>query len=455
MNQVLIDYYRCPEQDSEAHSSEYSASQPEGFFRFGTDLICFGRCQGALPCRDVTKALPHVTPNLANGTLKLGFDPAEVIKNLRQERYCHSDGNGNFLQRWTTRGYYLIRPLLNVAIRKRLQQLRLRGWNELQFPHWPVDHTVESLLQDLLRLTMIAQGRQDIPFIWFWPDNAAACSIITHDVETAAGRDFCSSLMDIDSQFGFKASFQIVPEKRYQVPTDFLHEIRKRGFEIAVHDLNHDGNLYCDREEFLRCAKKINDYGRKFGALGFRAAVLYRNQDWFSALDFNYDMSVPNVAHLDPQHGGCCTVMPYFVDNIVELPVTTTQDYTLFHILNNYTIELWKHQIEILLANHGLISFIIHPDYIIEDRARGVYVELLQYLSNLRNARKLWAALPSEVDRWWRDRQASRLVKSTSGWVIEGPAKDRGSIAYAHLSDDRVEYAISSHSLVNQNLVRT
>ena len=37
---------------------------------------------------------------------------------------------------------------------------------------------------------------------------------------------------------------------------------------------------------------------------------MYRNQDWYDVFEFSYDMSVPNVAHLDPMRGGCCTVMP-------------------------------------------------------------------------------------------------------------------------------------------------
>ncbi len=40
---------------------------------------------------------------------------------------------------------------------------------------------------------------------------------------------------------------------------------------------------------------------------------MYREQRWFDAFEFSYDMSVPNAAHLEPQRGGCCTVMPYFL----------------------------------------------------------------------------------------------------------------------------------------------
>ena len=118
-----------------------------------------------------------------------------------------------------------------------------------------------------------------------------------------------------------------------------------RGFEVNVHDLKHDGRLYADHREFLRRAERINNYVREFGAEGFRSGILYRNADWFDAFEFSYDMSIPNVAHLDPQRGGCCTVMPYFIGKIVELPLTCTQDYTLFNILEDYSIELWKKQI--------------------------------------------------------------------------------------------------------------
>ncbi len=114
---------------------------------------------------------------------------------------------------------------------------------------------------------------------------------------TTFGRDFCSSLMDINDSFGIKSSFQIVPERRYGVSPEYLESIKSRGFEVAVQDLNHDGHLFRERGEFLRRVAKINAYGRQYGADGFRSAVLYRNQDWYGDLDFSYDMSVPNVAH--------------------------------------------------------------------------------------------------------------------------------------------------------------
>jgi len=316
----------------------------------------------------------------------------------------------------------------------------LRGWEKRRFPNWPVDRTVDQLLEKLLALSMKVQRVERVPFIWFWPDGQKSCAILTHDVEESAGVDFCPSLMDIDDSFGIKSSFQFVPEERYTVSRALLDRTRERGFEINVHDLNHDGHLYENREAFLRRAQKINKYVKEYGAVGFRAAVLYRRLDWYDAYDFSYDMSVPNVGHLDPQRGGCCTVMPYFIGNVLELPVTTTQDYTLFNIFSDYSLDLWQRQIQLITEKHGLVSFNAHPDYVLKKRARETYAGLLAHLSQLRSQGGVWVALPREVDRWWRQRSGMRIVGESGQWRIEGPGQERAKLAFACLAGDRISY---------------
>ena len=66
------------------------------------------------------------------------------------------------------------------------------------------------------------QNVERIPFIWFWPEGAPSSAVMTHDVETAKGRDLCKQLMDIDDSYGIKACFDVVPEQRYDVPDAFL-----------------------------------------------------------------------------------------------------------------------------------------------------------------------------------------------------------------------------------------
>src|SRR5207253_3379879 len=201
-----------------------------------------------------------------------------------------------------------------------------------------------------------------------------------------------------------------------------------------------------NREGFLRRVERINHYGEEFGAIGFRSGALYRNADWFAALDFSYDMSFPNVAHLDPQGGGCCTVLPFFIGNILELPLTATQDYSLFHMLNDYSIDLWTRQIALITEKHGLVSFVVHPDYVIEKRARETYQRLLDHLAQLRADARLWIALPGQVDQWWRERSQMKVVRSRGGWRIEGRGKERARLASGTLVGDKLTFTIEEQT---------
>src|SRR5262245_18706199 len=121
---------------------------------------------------------------------------------------------------------------------------------------------------------------------------------------------------------------------------------------------------------------------------------------------------------------------------MTELPVTTAEDYTLFHILKDYSMTLWRQQIGMIRQKHGLMNFIIHPDYVMSRRACTVYKALLEELTGLRSDGNVWMPLPGEVDRWWRDRSEMKLVARGETWSIEGPGCDRASVAYACLDRD-------------------
>jgi hypothetical protein len=442
IERVLVDYYRCPEKFLNIFLAG-QLSPDSGYFRFGPNL-CYGQTsygsRSRVPTDGLDNTLPAVTTE--TGVLRLPFDPSQVIDNLRLERYRASEGPDAGRRASWQRRYYALRRFMPAPLRRRLQRLYLRDWKSRSFPSWPVDVTVEQILARLVRLCLRSHGIARLPFVWFWPDGASSCAIVTHDVETSAGRDRCSWLMDVDDSHGIKASFQIVPEQRYPVARGFLGEIRGRGFEINVHDLNHDGQLFSSREEFLCRAQRINEYAREFGARGFRSGSLHREPGWYEALDIAYDMSIPNAGHLEIQHGGCCTVMPYFIGDILELPLTTTQDYSLFHILKDFSNDVWKTQIESIAGRHGLLSFIVHPDYLGTERAGRAYRALLDRLSRLREAERCWVPLPGEVERWWRERSRMTLVSDGAQWRIEGPGKERARIAYAELDGDDLVYTV-------------
>ena len=432
LNKALLATYRCPE-DFCTFTVANELSVTSGYFRFGNDIL-YGRCVGS-PSEDPYSPYDERSNDSETDGLPVyPFEPNEVIDNLLYERYAR--GLFHSQNKLSHQAYYLLRPCLPVSVRRHIQKFRLKNSRKRPFPHWPVDSTVDRLLEQFLKVTLKASKQPAIPFVWFWPEGYSSCAIITHDVETKKGLEFCSRLMDIDDSFGIKSSFQLVPEQRYAVSERVLNNFRDRGFEVNVHDISHDGHLYSNRSEFARRASKINHYARNYGARGFRSGAMYRNLEWYDEFEFSYDMSVPTVGHLEAQQGGCCTVRPYFVRDIVELPLTTIQDYSLFHILNDYSIDLWKQQIRTIVAQHGLVSFIIHPDYVIEKRAQDTYRALLGYLSELRAERGMWIARPGEVAGWWRRRNAMRISAGREKWGITGPAHEDARVAHACLRDD-------------------
>ena len=442
MNSSFLDYYRCPEE-----FARFGLFRPlgdsAGFFRFGKGITCFGRC-GLRAGNVSADSAPDATPllDVRGNEIRLPFDADEIAENLRREQYVPKPEDPSLPERSIRRAYYVARPFLPVSVRKHLQRFHLRERKKIAFPAWPVDKTVDNLSAELMSLCIQAGGGGRIPFVWFWPEEYQGCVLVTHDVEEQDGLAFCGQLMEIDERFHVRGAFQVVPEERYPVSDAFLDEIRGRGFELNVHDLNHDGHLFESLELFRERAKKINEYSKKWGAEGFRSGGMYRNAEWAEAFEFSYDMSFPCSAHLEPQWGGSCSVMPYFLGGLVELPLTTTQDYSLFHILGQYSLDLWKAEMESIAESHALTSFIVHPDYVIEDRARRVYEQLLGLLAEECAAKNLWQPLPRDAARWWRERREMRVIRSGGSWKVTGPGSERARLAYAQIEDGRLVYQV-------------
>jgi len=110
----------------------------------------------------------------------------------------------------------------------------------------------------------------------------------------------------------------------------------------------------------------------------------------------------------------------------------------LFHILNEYSTRLWKQQIGLIMEKHGLISFIVHPDYVMEAREQEIYEELLGHLAELRKKKNVWITTPGEVNHWWRQRAEMKLVENGEELRIEGSGSERARIAYASERDGQL-----------------
>jgi hypothetical protein len=79
--------------------------------------------------------------------------------------------------------YYLIRPLLGVAV-QHLQRMAL-NWHKIAFPHWPLDCSVEVLLESALRKRAHSPPSSSVRVVL--AERTPGCVIMTHDVGRKQG----------------------------------------------------------------------------------------------------------------------------------------------------------------------------------------------------------------------------------------------------------------------------
>lgn len=294
--------------------------------------------------------------------------------------------------------YYLLKPLiprrLQIAVRRTIVQ-RKRG---LHSDVWPIDERAGKL-----------------PDRWAgWPYQKRFAVVLTHDVETAKGQERSRELVRLETTFGFRSSFNFVPEG-YKVLSELRHYLTENEFEVGVHDLNHDGKLYRSRKLFSRRAVRINHYLKKWKSVGFRSAAMHHNLAWIHDLSIEYDSSTFDTDPFEAQPDGVRTIFPLWVpghsgqNGYVELPYTLPQDFTLFVIMQDKNIDIWKRKFAWIAENGGMALIVTHPDYMnFGGRKQGreeypveYYIEFLEYIKSSTFEGQYWHVLPKDIARFW------------------------------------------------------
>ena len=260
-----------------------------------------------------------------------------------------------------------------------------------------------------------------------WPDGKKFAFVLTHDVERQGGVEKCLQLMEIDKKHGFRSSFNFVPHE-YTVPRELRKQLTDSGFEVGVHGLNHDGNMFSNRTLFERQSVQINKYLKDWGSVGFRAPSMYHNLEWILDLDIEYDSSTFDTNPFEPQPDGVGTIFPFSVNGnhsrpgYIELPYTLPQDFLLFIIFRQKNIDVWKKKLDWIAEKRGMANLIVHPDYInyggknffFDEYPVQYYEELLAYVKS-RYEGQYWNALPCDVAKFFREFKSN---KSPSGCKI-------------------------------------
>lgn len=327
--------------------------------------------------------------------------------------------------------YYALKPFIPRAVQLAARRRHARRRATHRFPAWPIEDSMVRLQTELFRAEMERRGVDRIPFINFWPDGKRFAYVLTHDVEGPVGRSNIERVLEVERQHGVVSAWFFVAED-YAIPPGTFEMIRSAGGEVGLHGLTHNGLLFRDRSSFESQLPRIHRYLSEWGAVGFRSPSTHRNALWMHELGCLYDSSFPDTDPFEPQPGGCCSILPFFLRDLVELPITLLQDHTLFEILEQQTADIWISKADWLMENRGLVNVLVHPDYV-DDHRLGVYGELLAHLKSQPGG---WHALPREVASWWQMR--ATLERSLEG-RIPSALPPSVTVAHALLDGERIE----------------
>jgi hypothetical protein len=394
---VLVDEPRDRASTWLAHDgwSVFARCRADGEHAGGRPIAAFGLPNG----REVSAR------HMPDGTVVVPFDTSEAYENFIREAWKSGLPRRGLTSRQLDL-YYRLKRLIPREVQLRVRRAVVRRQRLPEFPRWPVDTSVSQLLRFHALCLATAAGTPDGEFVWFWPSGQRCALTLTHDVERADGLRNMVEIADLEEELGFRSSFNL--GAWYDPDPGVLRDLRSRGFEIGIHGLVHDRSLFESRTSFEQQQPGIRGLKDRFGAEGFRSPATHRVFDWLGELPIAYDCSIPNSDPYEPQPGGCCSVWPFFIGDVVELPWTLTQDHIVFTLLQHRSPALWLEQAATIEREHGLIQCLSHPDdgYLGDGAKREIYREFLRAMAERDG---IWHALPRDVAAWWRARDAAGL----------------------------------------------
>jgi hypothetical protein len=135
---------------------------------------------------------------------------------------------------------------------------------------------------------------------------------------------------------------------------------------------------------------------------------------WIHDLNILYDASTFDVDPFEPNPDGVGTIFPFIVKNelcgksYVELPYTLPQDFTVFILMRQKNINIWKRKLDWIVENGGMALVLTHPDYMNIERTKlsideypvEYYLDFLLYIKN-KYKDQYWHVLPKEIANFW------------------------------------------------------
>jgi hypothetical protein len=281
---------------------------------------------------------------------------------------------------------------------------------------------------------VVATGRA-IPRIAFWRKGKSHALAITHDVETKLGlEDGAGRCADVESKLAVRSTWNI-PSERYPLSSQLLISLASAG-EVGGHDTKHDGRLIFESfenkvERVGRCKSRLESLCKK-EVRGFRSPLLQHGRELLGALGkagYMYDSSAPSWEPLSPtslKPHGVGTVFPFFVSEVLEIPVSLPQDHQLIRVSGLATSEAVDELFRVsrwIRGVGGACVLLVHPDY--EFGQPENMEEYYRLLEKFKSDPECEILTLGELAEWWTHRANSRIETRNGHVSIQYGDEDR------------------------------
>jgi hypothetical protein len=293
--------------------------------------------------------------------------------------------------------YYALKPW----IPRNVQLMARRAWIRRKMGQygavWPID-----------------AGAGAPPADWpGWPEKKRFALVLTHDVEDLRGLLRVTRLMEMEERLGFRSSFNFVPEK-YEVSPELRMDLEKKGFEVGVHGLNHDGK-YLNSRNFLRQGPEDQQVSERMERGGIpdaghapQAGLVPRPPHRIRRFHVRYRpvRAVPGRSRPDIS---LHRVEQREREKLRRASVHPPQDFLVFIMLREKHLETWKRKMEWVVGKAGMVLFIAHPDYmnfgetkmVSEEYPAEYYGEFLKHIREKYHG-EYWNPVPRGIAEYTR-----------------------------------------------------
>ena len=277
-------------------------------------------------------------------------------------------------------------------------------------------------LRTIFLASIVTVSERPITKLGFWRQGKTYALSLTHDVETRAGLEKgAKTMLEVERELGVRSTWNLQSDG-YPLDRTVMASLAEWG-EVGSHDTVHDGRLaflkFDEKVERLkRCREKLELAGGT-RVRGFRAPLLQHSRELLSAAckaGYEFDSSVPSWEFLSPtslKPHGVGTVFPFYINGILEIPVSLPQDHQLLRVKGLGPRETVDHILQScrwVRSLGGSCVVLVHPDYELGSEEN---IANYQRLVNVfQKDSECDVMTLGELSRWWKRRSDAYVDSS-------------------------------------------